>query len=44
MIIELFADAEAGENGLEQGGGCDGACDGTEIVEGFPDILGDEVA
>ena len=40
----LRADAEAGEDGGEDVGGGDGAGDGGEVVEGFADVLGDEVA
>ena len=39
----LFADAEAGEDGGEDVWGGDGAGDGGEVVDGFTDILGDEV-
>ena len=39
----LFADAEAGEDGVEEVGGGDGAGDGAEVVEGFADVLGYEV-
>lgn len=40
----LLSDAEAGEDGGEDVGGGDGAGDGGEVVEGFADVLGDEVA
>ena len=40
----LLADAEAGEDGLEDVGGGDGAGDFAEVVEGFAYVLGDEVA
>lgn len=39
-----FADAEAGEDGGEDVGGGDGAGDGGEVMEGFADVLGHEVA
>ena len=38
-----FADAEVGEDGLEDFGGGDGAGDGGEVVDGFAEVLGDEV-
>ncbi len=40
----LFSDAEAGEDGLEDFGGGDGAGDGAEVVDDFAEVLGDEVA
>lgn len=40
----LLADAEAGEDGGEDFVGGDGAGDFAEVVEGFADVLGDEVA
>ena len=38
-----FPDAEAGEDGGEDVGGGDGAGDGGEVVEGFAEILSNEV-
>lgn len=40
----LLSDAEAGEDGLEDFGGGDGAGDGAEVVDDFAEVLGDEVA
>lgn len=40
----LLADAEFLEDGLEEVGGGDGAGDGGEVVDGFAEVLGDEVA
>lgn len=39
----LLADAEAGEDGLEDFGGGDGAGDGGEVVEGFAQELGGKI-
>ena len=39
-----LADAEAREDGGEDVGGGDGAGYFTEVVEGFAEVLGDEVA
>lgn len=39
----LLADAEAGEDGLEDFGGGDGAGDGGEVMEGFAQELGGKV-
>ena len=43
-INELFTDAEVLEDGGEEVGGGDGAGDGGEVVDGFAEVLGDEVA
>lgn len=43
-VNKLFSDAEAGEDGLEDFGGGDGAGDGAEVVDDFAEVLGDEVA
>ena len=40
----LLADAEAGEDGLEDGVGGDFAGDFSEVVHTFADVLRDEVA
>ena len=40
----LLADAEAREDGVEEGVGGYGAGDRAEMVDGFADILGDEIA
>ena len=40
----LLADAEVGEDVGEEVGGGDGAGEGGEVVEGFADVLGYEVA
>lgn len=40
----LLADAEAGEDGLEEGVGADVAGEGGEVVDGLADVLGEEVA
>ena len=42
-INELFTDAKAREDGLEDFWGGDGAGDGGEVVEGFAEELGGEV-
>lgn len=39
----LLSDAEAGEDGGEDVGGGDGACDGSEVMDGFAHVLGYEV-
>lgn len=44
MTILSFTDAEFLEDGLEEVGGGDGAGDGGEVVDGFAEVLGDEVA
>ena len=44
MTITSFADAKAGEDGLEDVGGGDGAGDGGEVVDGGAEVLGKEVA
>ena len=43
-INELFTDAEAGEDGLEDFGGAYGAGDGGKVVDGLAEVLGKEVA
>ena len=40
----LFSDAEVLEDGGEEVGGGDGAGDGGEVVDGFAEVLGNEVA
>lgn len=42
-INELFTDAEAGEDGVEEGVGGYGAGDCAEVVQGFAYVLGYEV-
>ncbi len=44
MTILSFTDAEVGEDVGEEVGGGDGAGEGGEVVEGFADVLGYEVA
>ena len=44
LTITSFADAEAGEDGLEEGVGADVAGEGGEVVDGLADVLGEEVA
>ena len=46
MIIDyqLFTDAEAGEDGAEEGIGGDVTGEGGEIVDGLADVLSEEVA
>ena len=43
VILPLFSDAEAGEDGGEDLGGGDVAGDGGEVVDGGSERLGDEV-
>ncbi len=43
LTARLLADAEVGEDVVEEGVGGDGAGDGAEVVEGLADVLGDEV-
>ena len=38
-----FADAEFLEDGVEDGGGGDGAGDGGEVVDGGTEVQGEEV-
>ena len=42
-VNDLFSDAKAREDGLEDFWGGDGAGDGGEVVEGFAEELGGEV-
>lgn len=44
LFFVSFADAEVLEDGGEEVGGGDGAGDGGEVVDGFAEVLGDEVA
>ena len=44
VILPLFSDAEAGEDGGEDVGGGEGAGDGGEVVDGGAEVLGKEVA
>ena len=44
LCNKSFPDAEAGEDGGEDFGGGDFAGDCGEVVEGFADVLADEVA
>lgn len=41
LFFMSLPDAEAGEDGLEDFGGGDGAGDGAEVVDGFAEVLGD---
>ncbi len=43
-VFYLFPDAEAGEDGVEEGGSGDCAGNGAEVVEGLTYVLGYEVA
>ena len=40
----LLSDAEAGKDGVEEGGGRDGAGDGGEVVDGFAYVLRYEIS
>lgn len=44
LFFVSLADAEVLEDGGEEVGGGDGAGDGGEVVDGFAEVLGDEVA
>ena len=43
LIKYLLADAEVGEDGVEDGVGGDGAGDGAEGLDGFAKVFGEEV-
>ena len=38
-----FSDAEAGEDGVEEGISGYGACNGTQMMQGFSDIMDDQL-
>ena len=42
-INELFTDAEAREDGVEEGVGGDGTGQGVEVMDGFAQVLGQKV-